>query len=348
MATRKLRVGIVGMTYDHVWSMAQSLVALPSVELVAAADPHAELREQARTRFSLPAVYEDYHLMFDQERLEALLVCSDNADKAEIIEAAAERKLHVCVDKPMSATLAQADRICAAAERSGIRVMVAYHFYFGPTYARTAQLLRAGHIGQVYLARGTLGHAGPKEFGCSPYFCEALFDKRKNGGGAFVDEGCYVLSAFLDLMGPVAEVSSFMGAMGWRDYLPPDVEENTVTILRFASGALGMIDVRWGQIGNLPFLQSYHGREGTILTSFEGVRLYSRQALPADLQGWLEMPSRFEMRGAAEAAHFVNGILENKPFDEPVSLRGARAVQEVVEAAYRSAQTGQAVKLPLG
>ena len=348
MAARKIRMGIVGMTNDHVWSMGQSLAALPTVELVAGAEPHVELREQVRARFGLQTVYDDYRAMFARERLDAILVCSDNASKVTIIEEAAKHGLHVYADKPMAATLAQADRICAAAERSGIKVMIAYHFYFGSTYVKTGELLRAGRIGNVYLARGSLGHAGPKEFGCSSYFCESLFDKQKNGGGAFADEACYVVSAFLDYMGPVAEVCSFMGGMGWRDYLPADVEENTVTILRFVSGALGMIDVRWGQIGNMPFLQSYHGREGTILTGFDAVRIYARQALPTDLQGWVELPSRPQVRGADEAEHFVHGILENKPFDEPVSLRGARAVQEVIEAGYRSAQTGQAVKLPLG
>lgn len=185
MAARKIRMGIVGMTNDHVWSMGQSLAALPTVEMVAGAEPHAELREQVRARFGLQTVYDDYRAMFARERLDAILVCSDNASKVTIIEEAAKHGLHVYAGKPMAANLAQADRICAAAERNGIKVMIAYHFYFGSTYVKTGELLRAGRI------------------------------------------------------------------------------------------------------GNMPFLQSYHGREGTILTGFDAVRIYARQGCPPICRaGW--------------------------------------------------------------
>ncbi len=347
MAKDKLKMGIAGMTSDHVWNMAQSLLALPNVALMSAAEPYAELRQEAQARLGVKTVYADYREMFAKEGLDAVLACGDNAGKVEIVEEAAKYKLHVELDKPMSATLAQADRICQVAEQAGIQVMVAYHPYFGPIYQKAKEVVRTGRIGQVYLARGLIGHAGPKEVGCSKYFCEWLFDKAKNGGGAFVDEACYVLSAFLDYLGPVSEVCSFMTQMGWRDYLPKDVEDNTVTILRFQSGALGVIDAKWGQIGPMPFSQSYHGAEGTVLTGFEGMKVYARKELPADLQGWVELAFRPQPRGMAEAEHFVKHVSEGKPFEGAVSIRGARAVQEVIEAAYRSAQTGQVVKLPL-
>jgi predicted dehydrogenase len=137
----------------------------------------------------------------------ALLVCGDNAGKADIAEAAARRGLHVYQDKPMAATLAQADRILRAAESSGITLMVAYHSAFSPTYDRVKQLIGAGpgtHEvggGSVYLARGVTGHAGPAEVGCSKYFCEWLFDPQRNGGGTFIDEACYLVDAFVDYLG---------------------------------------------------------------------------------------------------------------------------------------------------
>ena len=78
------------------------------------------------------------------------------------------------------------------------------------------------------------------------------FDKQRNGGGTFIDEACYLVDAFVDYLGPITEVSAFTTQMGHRDYLPPDVEDNSVAILRFANGALGVIDAKWGQIGPPP------------------------------------------------------------------------------------------------
>jgi predicted dehydrogenase len=344
-----IKVGIAGMTSDHVWGMAANLGALPAVELVAGADPHRELREQVKERYALGAVYADYAEMLENEELDAILACGDNAGKADIVEAAAEHGVHVYQDKPMAATLAQADRIVAAAESSGIKVMVAYHNYFRASHTQVKHWLDQGAVGDMYLARGSVGHAGPKEIGCSEYFCGWLFDKEKNGGGTFIDEGCYEVSTLLDYFGPVERVSAFMNQMGWRDYLPPNVEDNAVVNLYFRNGVLGVIDSKWGQIGPMPFRSSYHGTEGTILTSRGGLRLYSRTAMPEDLQGWVEVPAARDARAdiGTEPEYVVNCLLQDKPIEGAVSPRGARATQEVIEAAYRSAETGDVVELPL-
>ena len=349
--SKTLKFGIVGMTSDHVWGMGERLAALPQAEIVTGAEPVEELRIRAQERFGLKSVYADDQEMYAKEEVDAILVCSDNAAKAGIVEEAAKHGVHVYQDKPMAATLAQADRMVAAAEGAGIQVMVAYHGYFGAAYGKVKELLDEGKIGDVYLARSLIGHAGPKEVGCDPYFCEWLFDKEKNGGGTFIDEGCYSLSTFLDYLGPVVEVSAFMTQIGFRDYLPPDVEDNSVAILRFESGALGVLDSKWGQIGPMPLRSSFHGTEGTIMASRSSLNIYSRQVLPADLQGWVEISGgrgRSPRPGVgSEPEHFVNCLLEGKPLGGPVSPRGARATQEVIEAAYRSANTGQVVKLPL-
>jgi len=184
---QRLRFGIVGMTSDHVWAMGDGLAALPDVELVAGAEAYPELRERAAQQWSLQRTYEHHEQMLEREELDAILVCTDNAAKANIAEAAARRHVHVYQDKPMAATLAQADRIVRAVQSSGITLMVAYHSAFNPVYEQMKRLLGEGAIGNVFLARGVTGHGGPVEFGCSKYFCEWLFDRQRNGGGTFID-----------------------------------------------------------------------------------------------------------------------------------------------------------------
>jgi predicted dehydrogenase len=367
--TRKLRFGIAGMTSDHVWSMGDGLAALPEVELVAGAEPYPELRDRATRQWSLQRAYEEYRTMLEHETLDALLVCGDNAGKAEIAEAAARRGIHVYQDKPMAATLGEADRILRAAQASGITLMVAYHSAFNPIYDAVKQLIGAGAIGKPYLARGVTGHAGPAEIGCSQYFCEWLFDRQRNGGGTFVDEACYLVDGFVDILGAVTEVSAFTAQMGHRGYLPPDVEDNAVAILRFANGALGVIDSKWGQIGPPPVRTSYHGVDGTITTGPGGTELYSTvdPALPegwepievatgtssfrtpANLHGW-RAPSPGTTgygRGGREQRYFVECALDRRPIEGASSPRVARDAQEVIEAVYRSAESGRAVRLPL-
>jgi predicted dehydrogenase len=365
----RLRFGVVGMTSDHVWGMGDGLAALPGVELVAGAEPYPELRERATRQWSLRRTYEDYEQLLDREELDAILVCTDNAIKADVAEAAARRGVHVYQDKPMAATLAQADRILRAAESSGITLMVAYHSAFNPLYDQVKRLLGDGAIGRVFLARGVTGHAGPVEFGCSRYFCEWLFDRERNGGGTFVDEACYLVDGFVDSLGPITEVSAFTAQIGYRDYLPADVEDNSVAILRFASGALGVIDAKWGQVGPAPVRTSYHGTLGTLASGPHGTELYSTAdaAAPAGwepidgaargghgpaaarLRGW-RAPTQTAAdagRGGAEQRFFVDCLLNKRPIAGAAGPRVARAVQEVIEAVYRSANSGQSVRLPL-
>ena len=364
-----IRFGVAGMTSDHVWEMGDGLAALTGVELVAGADPHPELTERAAGRWGLGATYADHRAMFAAERLDAVLVCCDNAAKADVVEAAAERRVHVYQDKPMAATLAQADRIARAAAASGITLMVAYHTAFRETYAETKELLRSGAIGTPYLARGVIGHSGPVEYGCSPFFQGWLFDAGRNGGGAFVDEACYRLDEFVDFLGPIAEVSGFVAQSGHRPYLPPGVEDNAVAILRFASGALGVLDAKWGEVGEAPVDASYHGSHGTLLSGPGGVELWST-ADPTMPAGWTEeevspgsaggasptlrrwrrppSPHRDLCSGGAEQRFFVDLLRGGRPAEGAVGPATARAAQEAIEAFYRSAREGRAVRLPLG
>lgn len=248
--------------------------------------------------------------------------------------------------------------------------MVAYHSAFNPLYEQIKQILHDGGIGSVYLARGVTGHGGPVEFGCSPYFTEWLFDKQRNGGGAFVDEACYLIDGFVDNLGAIVEVSAFTAQIGYRDYLPADVEDNSVAILRFASGALGVIDAKWGQVGPVPVRTSYHGSQGTLISAPNGAEVYSTASpglppdwepldlaarpthgrQPANLRGWRapNRPQAGSGSGGSEQRHFVEALRTGKPIVGAASPKLARHVQEVIEAVYQSAASGRAVRLPIG
>src|SRR5205814_3480854 len=94
-----------------------------------------------------------------------------------------------------------------------------------------------------------------------------------------------------DTLGDVAEVSAFTSQMGHREYLPPDVEDNSVAILRFANGALGVVDSKWGQVGPAPIRASYHGDQGTLIVRDQAgpssIELYSTvNPAPAVPSNW--------------------------------------------------------------
>lgn len=345
MTEKTLRLGIAGMVNDHVWFMADATHALPNAVLVSASDPNAELRDKAQGLYSLERTYHSYAEMMDAENLDAVMICSDNAEKAPIVAAAASRGLDCWIDKPMSAFLSEADEIVAAVQGAGVKAMVGYHFKFGAAYRKVENWINSGRIGQVYLATASIGHAGPREINLSKYFVEWLEDKRRAGGGAWADEVSYMISSMIDMLGPITDVSAMIAQQGWRDYLAPDIEDNSVAIIRFESGALGMLASRWGQIGRLPYMQTWHGTDGTIEQGVGGARIYSRVDVPPDMLGWLEAQIPPEARGMAEASHFVNTVLADGTFEGVLGVEGSREVQAVIEAGYLSAERGQVVKV---
>ena len=354
----RLRFGVVGLSSDHVWMMGDGLAAQPDVKLVAAADADPGLLGRAAQRWDLARTYPACGDLLAARAVDAVLVCCDNAGKADVVEAAASHGVHVYMDKPMAATLDQAHRIAAAAGAGGIGLMVTYHHVFNPLYEELTGLLRGGALGTVYLARGAIGHAGPREYGCSDEFCSWLFDASRNGGGCFIDEGCYLIAEFVDRLGKVAEVSAFTAQIGHHSYLPADVEDNAVAIVRFASGALGLIDAKWGQAGPAPLFTSYHGVDGTLSVYDDRAELAMRRPAapgpgwdPLDLGGqmrsWRRSRTPDEDIGwdGSEQRYFLDHVAAGRPAEGAAGLATALHVQEVIDAVYASARTGQAVRI---
>jgi predicted dehydrogenase len=356
--TTRFRFGVVGLSSDHVWPMGDGLGRNARISLVAAADDDAGLRRRAADRWGLERTYASHRELLEAESVDAVLVCCDNAAKAVIVEEAASRGVHVYLDKPLAANLEQARRMHAAAERNGITLMVAYHHTFSPWYEDLSRVLVQGTLGTVYLARGAVGHAGPKEFGCSAEFCAWLFDGRRNGGGSFADEGCYVVDEFVDRLGRITEVSAFTAQIGHRGYLPPDVEDNAVAILRFGSGALGLIDAKWGQAGPSPVFTSYHGLDGTLSIHSDRAELAVRRPAepgpdwePVELTGEIRRWRRYQPRppdagwDGREQDDFLRHLDSGGPVAGASGPASALHVQEVIEAVYASARTGRAVRV---
>jgi predicted dehydrogenase len=345
---RPVRIGVVGLTSDHVWSLIGALRGLPAVEVVAVAEPSEALRRRAG-----PSAYRDAESMMDAERPDAILVCAENAAKPHIAITALKQGIAVYQDKPLAATGEQAAVIADAVRRTGGLLMCAFHTAFDPLFDEVGQLVRDGLVGSVQFARGLAGHAGLKATGVSDDFTAWLTDRSRGGGGSFVDQAGYLLTTLVSYLGPVARISGFATTV--NPEIPPGIEDNTAAIVQHASGALAAIDTRWGQIGPTPLKYSFHGTTGTlcvyadryelVTTAASGPEGWEPIAAPPGLTGWR---SAVIPRGGydAEAAHFVAALRGEVPLRATVSAPSALHVQRVIDAYYESVATGRAVNIP--
>jgi len=127
-ALSDLRAGLIGagaMGRNH----ARLLAALPGVELVGVCDARAEAAAAVAGEHGTRAFATWEELAGPANRLDAAVVAAPTAAHAGIGEALLARGLHVLVEKPMAASLAEADRLIAAAERAG-RVLAVGHVEF--------------------------------------------------------------------------------------------------------------------------------------------------------------------------------------------------------------------------
>ena len=123
----RLRVGVVG---GGLVAQAMHLHYLKHqtdrFDLVALAEPSATVRDSLQQLYNLEAAYADYRELLDGTQLDAIVICSPAQTHAEVALAALDRGLHVFVEKPMCITLADADRIIEARDRTGKVVQVGY------------------------------------------------------------------------------------------------------------------------------------------------------------------------------------------------------------------------------
>lgn len=342
MTTNKTyRIGVVGLTHDHVWGNLENLAESNEGELAAVADPNQPLLDRVIEKHG-SAAYADYREMFDRESLDAAYVFCDNAEGAEVGAWAAEQGLHVMVEKPMAATLAGAERLLAAATSAGVRLMINWPVVWRSQVQAALEIATRPEFGRIWQLTHRAGHGGPEEE-CSPYFAEWILDPKRNGAGALVDLCAYGINIAQVLLGRPESVT----AVGAQWYDPPlPVEDNAIVVMRYPQ-AMATAEGAWGQKGKptTGYLATIWGENGSVtLGPGHGGRLWTAGA---------DQPESVEITPPTPASHMASGTahflwaLQTGSEFYPLCRPGiCRDTQEVLDAAIRSAKEGVSLNLP--
>jgi predicted dehydrogenase len=335
------RVGVASMVHDHVWGELRRWQELPNVQIVAAGDVNPELRERIQSRHGVTAIYNSWQEMLAAEKhqLDIVQIASENSVHADIVEVAAAEGLHILVEKPMAATLAQAERMIQATQKAGVQLMINWPTAWHPAYQEMERRILAGDIGQVRYFKYRSAHNGPKEIGCDPRFYEWLYDEEKNGAGAFMDYCCYGAAMAALYLGLPEKVTGLRGVLA-KDYPLPD--DNAIVTMQYRH-AMAVAEASWTQTtGYVTANPVAYGSEGAIALQNGKVHLLR----PGQAVEVIEpTPLTFPYRSAPE---YLIHCLENGTSVEGVcSAKNGRIAQEILEAGLRAADTGQTQNLPI-
>jgi predicted dehydrogenase len=348
--TAPLRVGVLGLSHDHVWGNLTALATGEVGRLVAVAEPMPRLRERLSREHPGVALHPTYDGLLERSDLDAVLIFADNRTAAELGVRALKRGLPVLVEKPMAADLAGAEALLAAARRSGLPLMVNWPTAWRPAVRHGVSLARAGRVGEPVQLSHRGGHAGPREFGCSAEFSAWLYDATRNGGGALVDYCGYGAVLARVLLGQPGAVTAVTARLRKSDLR---AEDTAVVVLRYPR-TVALLEGSWTQVGGEPaFGMIVYGDSGTLIVhqpraTREGQRVGpGRVQVVTDAGSETLEPPPLPSDERDGPTYFLTCLRADRPVDGLCAPDVGRDVQEVLEAALRASATGREVRLPL-
>jgi inositol 2-dehydrogenase len=227
---RPVRIGVAGL--GRIGRMHAENVAgrTPALELVGVVDVDEELARATGERLGAPpsASYDD---LLGNPDLEAVVIATPTGTHAAMVERAAAAGKHVFCEKPISLDLDSTLEAIRAARANDVLLQVGFHRRFDPDWAAASARIRSGELGNVYLFRSTLRDMSPPPMS---YI--------RHSGGFFVDVAIHDLDAARWLVGEVEEVTAFGAAVSGPAFAELGDVDNAVVVLRFAGGALGVLD----------------------------------------------------------------------------------------------------------
>ena len=309
-------------------------------------------------KYNVPQVYENYQEVFDIPGLDAVDICTPNYLHSIIAVAALEHGLHVFCEKPDAVSVAEANRMKEAAEKSGKVLMVMRNNRYLSTSTFLKKYIEDGKMGEIYAARcgwqrrrGIPGKGG--------WFTT----KEQSGGGPLIDLGVHMIDLTMWLMGnpkPVAVSGSTYRKFADNDVSDSvnsnfgekkaggtfDVEDLAMGFIKFENGACMQIEFSWAS--NIKeekkFFELRGVKSGAKFVSTTGkVEIYEEEYgstvdyLPNVINGVEESGHEANLR------HFADVVLNGT---DPmfVPQQGVNMVR-ILEALYQSSETGREILL---
>jgi len=350
MSDRKLGIGIIGAGGIANGAHLPNYTRNPRARLVAVADISAEAAQATAERWGIPNVYTDYRELLANPEVEAVSVTTWAGAHAEPVIAAAEAGKHILCEKPIATRLEDADAMVAAAQRAGVKFTMGYQPRFSKMWNTVKQLLDEGAIGKVQALN--IVSTAP-----SAHRTAWFLRKSQAGGGVLMDWGIYTAFMINWFMGPVESVYGTYRRFREENYaggqLVPDadVEDTVAATLQFKSGAVGTWYSTWAATARHGYT-SIDGSLGSIQMkggASDGPRIFTtRFDEPEHLRGWRQLPLT-ELQNSEQHYRKIDHLVTSVLDDTPLVMTGAdgRDALELVLSIYRSAETGQPVKLPM-
>ena len=330
----KIRYAVVGLGHIAQVAVLPAFKNATNSELVTLVSGEAKKLKKVGKKYCVEHVYsyDDYEQALSD--VDAVYIALPNHLHREYAVRAAKAGVHVLCEKPMAVTADECQAMIEAAEENNVKLMIAYRLHFEAANLEAIRLVKTGKLGDV-------------RFFTSEFAQDVVPDNVRvtepveRGGGPLYDMGVYCINAarylFRDEPTEVFATTSSNGEHRFRN-----VEEMTSVIMRFPKDQIAAFTCSFGAADIARYTLT--GTKGTLTSdpAYEYAEPLKHQLKIGEKMKARTFPKRDQF--AAELVYFSDCILNGKN-PEPSGLEGLADVR-IVEAAYESARTGKAIKLP--
>jgi len=354
------RFKIAGINFDHMHMGDNLRMAFnhPDAEIVGICDDDPARMQDAAGNFSIPAdrVFTDYRQCLEQTKPDIVLLCPATAEHGLWVERVAPYGVHVLMEKPMAASLAEADAMIAAMEGAGKLLAINWPLAWYPPHVTSKRIIDEGVIGDVVQVhyydgnRGPLHHladkveVSPEEVARQK--SQSWFYQKERGGGSLLDYMGYgtTLGTWYHNGKAPLEVTATV------DQSPGlEVDEHSITVARYDTG-LSKFETRWGAFTD-PWTLQPQPKCGFVITGTQGtissydyedtIRVQTRahpegEVIPVDT---LDPPYQNPVQ------YLIHCITTGEPITGPLSPVTCRIGQQIVDSAVLSAREKRTVEL---
>lgn len=342
-ARAPIRVALVGcgrISRSHFDAIGK----IDELQLVAACDSVESRARDAGEGEGVPW-FTSYARMLEEAPCDVVAVCTPSGLHPQHGILAAKAGRHVVCEKPMAIALTAADALVQACDDAGVQLFVVKQNRLNPPIQFLRRAIEKGRFGRIYMANTTVRWTRPQEYyDQAPWRGTWEFD-----GGAFMNQASHYVDLIQWLVGPVESVMAKTATLARRI----ETEDSGVAILKFRSGALGVIEVTMLTYPrNLEGSITILGEKGTVKIGGTAVnKVETWQFADYDDDDKLVESSTYtppNVYGHGHEGYYRNvlSVLRGQAVADTDGRAGRKSL-ELILGIYESAKTGHEVPLPL-
>ena len=341
-----LHFGLIGcgrISKRHAELLGNSQIT--NAKLAAVCDVKIARAEAIGKQFSVPA-YGDMHKMMQSEKIDVAVVLTESGLHAEHVIALAAYGKHIVVEKPMALTLGDADRMIAACDAAGVKLFVVKQNRFNVPVVKLRESLESGRFGKLVMGTVRVRWCRPQTY----YSQDAWRGTWALDGGVLANQASHHVDMLEWMMGDVHSVF----AMSRTALANIETEDTAVVVLRFKSGALGVIEATTAtRPKDLEGSVSILGEGGTVVIGGFAVNEMLTWNFAKPLPSDDDVPNKYSVNppnvyGFGHQAyyeHVVSSIRNNTA--HLVDGQEGRKSLELISAIYESIETRKEVIMGL-